>query len=55
MTEKRKEYLQNAIKTVLKVDKTLENNPSLFLVRGFLNYATGDLEKALDDLDRCMS
>ena len=42
------------MKTVLKVDKYIENNPSLFLVRGFLNYATGDLEKALDDLDKCL-
>lgn len=42
------------MKTVLKVDKYIENNPSLFLVRGFLNYATGDLQKALDDLDKCL-
>lgn len=55
MKDKRNEYIHSAIKTVLKVEKHIENNPSLFLVRGFLYYAIGDLEKALDDLDKCMS
>lgn len=43
------------MKTVKKCEKEIENNPSLFLVRSFLNYAIGESEKAIEDLDKCMS
>ena len=39
---KQEEYLQSALKTINKCEKEIENNPSLFLVRGFIYYALGD-------------
>lgn len=38
------------MKTLTKVTSPIENNPSLFLVRGFLNYALNKLNEALEDL-----
>jgi hypothetical protein len=35
------------MKTLNKVTLPIENNPSLFLVRGFLNYALNKLNEAL--------
>jgi hypothetical protein len=35
------------MKTISKNPLPIENNPSLFLVRGFLHYALGNLENAL--------
>ena len=55
MKSKQEEYLHSALKTILKCDKQIENNPSLFLVRGFIYYALGEAEKGLEDLDRCMN
>lgn len=43
------------MKTVNKCERQIENNPSLFLVRAFLNYALGEGEKALEDLDKCLA
>lgn len=37
------------MKTVAKVE-TIENNPSLFMIRGLLYFALGDLDSALKDL-----
>lgn len=47
MIQKKMEYLDNAMKTLSKVTAPIENNPSLFLVRGFLNYALDRLNEAL--------
>jgi hypothetical protein len=43
MKDKKMEYLESAMKTLSKVTLPIENNPSLFLVRGFLNYALNKL------------
>jgi hypothetical protein len=40
------------MKTISKIE-TIENNPSLYMIRGLLNYAAGDLDAALKDLDKC--
>lgn len=53
--EKKIAYLESAMKSILKVEKNIENNPSLFLIRGFLFYAMGDLEKALSDIEKCIN
>lgn len=42
------------MRTISKVDN-IENNPSLFMISGLLHYALGDLDKALKDLDQCLS
>ena len=42
------------MKTVDKV-KIMENNPSLFMIRGLLHYALGDLDSALKDLEQCLN
>lgn len=54
LVEKQQEYLQSALKTIEKCDKSLETNHSLYLVRAFIFYAAGDLEKALDNLEDSM-
>lgn len=55
MKAKQEEYLQSALKTIMKCEKEIENNPSLFLVKGFIHYALGDGEKGLADLDKYMN
>ena len=42
------------MRTINKVE-TIENNPSLFMIRGLLNYALGDLDGALKDFDHCLN
>ena len=42
------------MKTVDKVE-IMENNPSLFMIRGLLHYALGDLDSALKDLEQCLN
>ena len=42
------------MRTITKVE-AIENNPSLFMIRGLLHYSLGDLDKALKDLDQCLS
>jgi tetratricopeptide (TPR) repeat protein len=54
MKDKKKDYLESAMKTINKV-QTIENNPSLFMIRGLLHYALGDMDNALKDLDQCLS
>ena len=54
MKEKKKEYLESAMRTIAKVE-TIENNPSLFMIRGLLHYALGDLDSALKDLEQCLN
>ncbi len=49
MKEKKREYLESAMRTINKVE-TIENNPSLFMIRGLLHYAMGDLDHAMKDL-----
>lgn len=39
------------MRTVNKIF-TIENNPSLFMIKGLLHYALGDLDKALEDFDQ---
>ena len=43
------EYLESAIKTLSKNTVPIENNPSLFVIRGFLNYTLGNLNEAIED------
>ena len=42
------------MRTINKVEQ-IENNPSLFMVSGILHYALGDLDRALKELDQCLS
>jgi len=37
------------MKTLAKSTIPIENNPSLFIVRGFLNYSLDRLNEALED------
>lgn len=54
MKEKKKEYLESAMRTIAKVE-TIENNPSLYMIRGLLHYALSDLDAALKDFDQCLN
>jgi tetratricopeptide (TPR) repeat protein len=51
MVDKKQEYLQSAMKTISKVDKIPENNPSLCLIRGLLKFSLGDVESSIVDFD----
>ena len=54
MKEKKREYLESAMRTIKKVE-TIENNPSLYMIRGLLYYALGDLDPALKDFDQYLN
>ena len=54
MKDKKKEYLESAMRTIKKVE-TIENNPSLYMIRGLLHYALNDLDSALKDFDQCLN
>lgn len=57
MKDKKREYLESAMKTIRKEEKEkkIENNPSLFMIRGLLHYALGDSDSALKDFDQCLN
>jgi len=42
------------MRTIKKVE-TIENNPSLYMIRGLLEYSLGDLDAALKDFDQCLN
>ena len=42
------------MRTIKKVE-TIENNPSLDMIRGLLEYSLGDLDAALKDFDQCLN
>ncbi len=44
MVEKRKEYLNSALKVISKIDTISDSNPSLHLVRGVIYFALGHHE-----------
>lgn len=54
LKDKKKDYLESALRTVKKVE-TIENNPSLFMIRGLLEFALGNSDAALKDLDQCLT
>ncbi len=54
MKEKKRSYLESAMKTISK-HETIDNNPSLYMIRGLLHYALEDLDAALKDFDQCLN
>lgn len=54
LKDKKKEYLESAMRTIKKVE-TIENNPSLFLIRGLLHYALADPDNAYNDIEKYLN
>lgn len=54
LKDKKREYLESAMRTIKKVE-TIENNPSLFMIRGLLHYALGDPDSAFNDLEKYLN
>jgi hypothetical protein len=54
MKEKKKEYIESAMRTVSKIEN-IENNATLYMIRGLLHYSLEDLDSALKDFDQCLN